>query len=1172
MRLTQIKLAGFKSFVDPTSIQIPGDLVGVVGPNGCGKSNIIDAVRWVLGESKASALRGESMQDVIFNGSSLRKPVARASVEMVFDNSMGKFAGQWSQYTEISVKRILQRDGESAYLINNQQVRRRDVQDIFLGTGVGPRAYAIIEQGMISRVIEAKPEDLRVFLEEAAGVSKYKERRRETEHRLADTRENLDRVADISGELETQIGKLEKQAEVARQYRSLQTDVQQRQNQLWLLRKREAEAERERQTREIERATNAIEAETARLREIELRLEQTRVAQYESGDAVNAEQGELFKVNTEISRLESEIRYVADTRQRLENQLAQLVAQIGNWEQQSGELSEALVMWNERRETAAAHSAEAHALSEEENGKLPEVEQAFRSIQSQLADARSAIARAEQAYQVEQTHLAHASRALAQLDAREERLKAESAGLVEPDPMELDRLESELESLASELTERSSVLAQMQEELPALETQRESAQEEAREIERERSALAGRRATLKQIQDRVDENGKVHGWLEKHALAALPRLWQQMTVEAGWETAIESVLRERLHALHLADAEALQKLLADPPPAKVSVFALGARAEVPKLSGFRPLVELVREADAAVRAILEDWLAGYHAVDGEPSAAALQSLPVGAVLVNRAGHQFHRYSISFYAPDTGDAGILARQREIESLGRELELMDEHIEAARAAVTAIETRISDQRQEITRAREAEGEAKQRRHDAEIAHLRMAESQNRIRERLEQIERELGEIHAQKETEQADRLAAEEKLAQHQDEIEQLRAEFNRVKSEHDAAEAALETQRHAVQAAEREVQEAGFAERECAGKIEEIERAAANLRTQRERAIESREQLEAERASLEDTAAREDLQTFLAQRLEREQSLAAARIHHDELTATLRTADEERLTCERNLGPLRDRVGDLRLKEQAARLNYEQYATQLAEVHADEEALAATIEKGIRPGGLQNEIARLNQAIADLGAVNLAALDELVASRERKDFLDAQAADLNEALTTLENAIRRIDRETRELLQQTFDQANAHFSQMFPTLFGGGEAKLVMSGEEILDAGIQVIAHPPGKKNASIHLLSGGEKALTAIALVFSLFQLNPAPFCLLDEVDAPLDDSNTERFCNLVKKMSQHTQFLFISHNKIAMEMAQQLIGVTMQESGVSRVVEVDMERALQMRDEAIAA
>ena len=1171
MRLTQIKLAGFKSFVDPTSIEVPGQLVGVVGPNGCGKSNIIDAVRWVLGETRASALRGESMQDVIFNGSALRKPVARASVELVFDNSLGRAAGQWSQYAEIAVKRVLQRDGESTYLINNTPVRRRDVQDVFLGTGLGPRAYAIVEQGMISRVIEAKPEELRVFLEEAAGVSKYKERRRETEHRLTDTRENLARVEDIRGELATQIEKLERQAEVARQYKALETEVAHKQSLLWWVRKRDAEGEAARVRRDIERVTTDLEAETARLREAERRVEAARVEHYEAGDAVVAAQGRLYEINAEVSQLEAELRFVSETRQRLEAQLGQLGAQLDQWSRSQSELGEAAAMWAQRRAEAAARIDRVEARCADEAARLPALESALHEALAALEEARSAAAQAEQAYQVAQANLAASDRMLEQLRSRAERLTAELEQLTPPAPDRLADLARQIAEAGTGSAAAAERARELQLDLPVLEAARGAALARLQEVEREANTREGRLTALQRIQDRVEEASDVEDWLARHRLQGLPRLWQKMTVAPGWENAVESVMRERLHAMPVADPQRLAALFDDPPPAKVSVFTPStSNVSVAGEGTLRPLATLVRYSDDAVRPLVEEWLAGCYAWEGVPSPLVRLGLPAGATLVNRDGHQFTRYGVSFHGPDSGDAGILARQREIEALRAELGGLAERVAEARSVHAAAERALVARRQQIATLQAEQADRARARHELELERLRIEETAARVRERGEQIRAELAELAEARSREEAARRDAAASLVRSEDEIASRRERLGEARARHAAAQAALEAQRVALQEALREAQEANFYNRECISKINEIERSAHVITEQIAKASAEQEQAQTELGALQDEGLRERLHQALASRVERERQLAAARSRQEELGEVLRAAEAERLEVELRLPPLRDRIADLRLKEQAARLAVEQFAEQLA--GADEAALAATVEATkVRPGALQAEIQRLQQAMADLGAINMAALEEVAIAAERKAFLDAQAADLAEALDTLESAIRRIDRETREMLRETFEAANRSFGELFPALFGGGEARLVMTGEEILDAGIEVRAQPPGKRNSTIHLLSGGEKALTAIALVFALFQLNPAPFCLLDEVDAPLDDTNTERFCSLVRRMSEHTQFLFISHNKITMEIAAQLIGVTMPEQGVSRVVAVDIEEAMRLKEQAAA-
>jgi chromosome segregation protein len=684
--------------------------------------------------------------------------------------------------------------------------------------------------------------------------------------------------------------------------------------------------------------------------------------------------------------------------------------------------------------------------------------------------------------------------------------------------------------------------------------------------------LEGKLAALQNIQGQVEENSKVQDWIDRHQLASKPRLWQKIRVEQGWETAVESVLRERLHAMEMSDPELLQRLLEDPPPARVSAFSPGSDVELRRESGLTSLADYVKAAEPAVGAVIAAWLSPYYAVEGTPRLLTRMGLPAQVVLVNREGHQFSRFGVSFHAPDPADSGILARQREIEALGQAAAGRQEEIEKKRQERSDLEQSLGEHDEGLAKLRAAGIALKQRHHERELEHLKLTQGEDRYQERTRQIEGELTDIAALQTQERAAQANAEVSLEKHQAEIDELYRRVELSQKEHEETEAQLEQQRQRAQQAEREVQDIGFEEREASSKINDIIGSFNVIHEQIGQADQNLDQLQGELAALDDRALRAQLQTGLEARIAREQSLAGARNRQEEIAARLRAFEEARLSSEHGLQPLRDRVAELRLKEQAAQISADQFQEQLREAGADEAALAASMKEGQKAAPLQGEITRLTNALAELGAINMAALEELTTAQERKQFLDAQAADLGAALETLENAIRRIDRETRDLLQATFDSVNRHFAEMFPALFGGGEAQLIMTGEEVLDCGVQVMGRPPGKKNTTIHLLSGGEKALTAIALVFSMFQLNPAPFCLLDEVDAPLDDANTERFCSLVTKMSQQTQFLFISHNKITMEMANQLVGVTMQERGVSRVVAVDIEQALKLREEPAAA
>ena len=1171
MRLTQIKLSGFKSFVDPTSIHVPGQLVGIVGPNGCGKSNVIDAVRWVLGESRASALRGDSMQDVIFNGSVNRKPLARASVELLFDNSQGRASGQWSQYAEISVKRVLQRDGESSYHINNTHVRRRDITDMFLGTGLGPRAYAIIEQGTISRVIDAKPEELRVFLEEAAGISKYKERRRETENRLSDTRENLARVMDIRIELGSQIEKLEGQAEIASRYNEFQSELQLKQRLLWFVRRRDAANERERHAREIAKTGNELEAETAQLREVESRLEAARTEHYKAGDAMNAAQAALYGANAELARHESELRHVEETRQRLENQHTERRIQLGSWREQRSQLTQALHMWAARSETAKQRVTDTQTRLAQENDKLPQTEQSFRSSQERLSEARGRLIQAESSLQIEQSNLAHLERDIQALEQRRARLQGELETLLKPDTAELASLDGLISDIDAAIADAEQGIEALQINCARLEELQSAAMQRVAQALREVTAAEAQLATLRRIQAAAEDNAPLHDWLETHELSALPRLWQKLRIEAGWETAVEAVLRERLHAVELADPARLAALASDHPPVKASLFTHGAEGAQEHLPGHASLASKVNAADTAVAGALADWLSGIYAIEGSPDAQTRERLPIGAMLVNRTGHQFTRHTLSFHAPDPTDAGLLARQSEIEALEARFQELESRLTGERAALTEVEAELAQRHGALERARDALTARQSGRHDRQIEFLKLSQAQERYRERSSQIGAELSEI-ARDLDQSSERLAqCRTAVGIIDEEIRLAHQALDAIKVDHLAAEVRLADQRREIQQAERTSQDAVFGERECTSKISEIDNSVRVIDQQIGSAEIEITKLTQELAQDPVPAVRVALEAAVEVRIACERTLAEARNSVEIAAGVLRSFEEERLQIEGRIAPLRDRVGELRLKEQAAQINHDQFEQQLREVDADEARLEREAEHAPRPPALQAELTRLTQSINELGAVNLAALEELHGSRERKSYLDSQTADLDEAIKTLEDAIRRIDKETRELLRETFDSVNRHFGSLFPVLFGGGEAKLMMTGEEILDAGVQLMAQPPGKRNSTIHLLSGGEKALTAIALVFAMFQLNPAPFCLLDEVDAPLDDSNTVRFCDLVRKMSNQTQFLFISHNKLTMELAAQLIGVTMPESGVSRVVAVDIDEALRMREELAA-
>ncbi len=1177
MRLNSIKLSGFKSFAEPTNFLLPGQLVGVVGPNGCGKSNIMDAVRWVLGESKASELRGESMQDVIFSGTTLRKQASRASVELSFENNDHRAGGQWNQYAEIAVKRVLTRDGTSSYYINNQPVRRRDVQDVFLGTGLGPRAYAIIGQGTISRIIESRPEELRLFLEEAAGVSKYKERRRETENRLHGTRENLTRVDDILRELGSNLERLEKQAEVAQRYQTLNAQATLRQQQQWFLKRSDAAADQDKVRLDGLQAVNDLESRTADLRHVESELETVRQAHYAAGDQVNQAQGKLYEATAEVGRLEAEIRYVIEGRQRVEQRLVQLATQGQEWAARSAEAQAEL-----ENQTGAGVDAEERAellaaQVEEQAAVLPDLEDALRVAQRGADEQRGLVVQVQQQIQVlaaEQRNIQEQKR---QQEQRFERLRADRSAVSAPEEARLVNLQEQLAEAQDAAEVQAARLAELQDAVPTLDDERRERQQAVNHESNRLAELSAKREALKALQEKLKTSSKLQPWLERQGLAGLAGLWTRIHIEAGWENALEAALRERLGALEVGRLESVRGFLGstgqEAPPARLAFFTPPAAQHTPTPTStphsLNRLSSLLRVHDAGLQAILSEWLSGcYTAATLDEALSLRDRLAPGETLYVPGGHAVTSHSVGFFAQDSEQSGLLARAQEIEHLEKELRAQTLISEEARNALVRAEAAYQDSAQRLSQTRREAGEQQSRAHELQVEHLRLSQLAEQARVRSQQIDADLAEIEAVLADLQERAVVAEARFEELDMQLADAQERHAQLGDRSIEAERHLTAGREQQRSLERQAQEAAFSQRSAAARRAELERTLATASAQIAALATERERAQSELERLTDAAAQGGLQTVLAQKLEREQTLGAERSRYDDLTARLRASDERRMQLERALEPLRTRITEFQLKEQAARLGLEQYTTLLQDAEADMAALEVSIaEGGVKLAGLQGEIDRLQQGIAALGAVNLAALEELTAANERKLFLDAQNADLNEAMNTLEDAIRKIDGETRQLLSGTFDAVNEHFGRMFPELFGGGNARLIVTGDEILDSGVQVMAQPPGKKNQTIHLLSGGEKALTAIALVFAIFQLNPAPFCLLDEVDAPLDDANTERYARLVTSMSRETQFLFISHNKIAMEMAQQLIGVTMQEQGVSRIVAVDMESALSMAD-----
>lgn len=1152
---------------------MPGQLIGVVGPNGCGKSNIIDAVRWVLGESRASELRGESIQDVIFNGSGLRKPSGRASVELIFDNADGRAQGQWSAFTELSVKRVLTRDGNSNYYVNNQVVRRKDIADIFLGTGMGPRGYAIIGQGTINRILEAKPEELRIFLEEAAGVSKYKERRKETASRLEDTKENLVRVEDIVRELDQQLTRLEKQATVAERHAELSIEMKSQQQLLWFVRQTEAGKEQERHANGIRETQVSLEEQTAKMRHAETELETLRTQQYALQDKVSQAQGDLYQTNSDVSQVESQIRYVQEARQRLEQQTQDLHAQLQRWTVQETDAAQA--QRTAEHELSIASEKEQSLLTDFTGlqEQMPGREESYQVNARELNNARDSLAIIEQRLASLGERVRSIITQTEQIKEREARLSGEFDGLRKPDSVALQMALDRHAMAQRKVDEAKQKAGETQQRVPAADEARNTAQQQIQVANQDLAQTEAKLTALTALQASVQAQGKIGPWLESKGLKESKRLWQELKVESGWEAALESVLRERLAAVTAKSVQDTLALAKDAPPSRLAILLTEdiSPAHTTAPADFVALLTRVQSAGAArVSAVLQEWLDNIYIADSlEDALNRREKLPAGGALVTQQGHLVSRVGVQLYAADSEQAGMLARAQEMEGLEKQLRaqrLIQSELQGELDQCTA---NYQAAHQAAEQARIYAEQAVQEVHSFEVERMQLTQAQEQYSLRAAQIQGELSQLREQ---------MVQLSLNQEQSTSEMMQSEEAKQGKQENLASAQqtleLATQerdrlREALRASEMSAQEAAFATRSLQQRISDLLRDQSTARVQIMEIQDKQALAEQELETLNDEEDQEKLQGLLVTRSERESLLANARTEQDALLHQLREADEARMQIERGLQPMRDKVVDLQLREQAARLNFEQFATLLLDAEADLIVLEASFSPDLKVGALQSEVTRLGAEIASLGPVNMAALDELASSRERKQFLDAQSADLNEAMQTLTDAIAKIDAETRDLLQGTFDEVNKHFGKLFPELFGGGHAELVMTGEEILDSGVQVMAQPPGKKNTTIYLLSGGEKALTAIALVFSLFLLNPAPFCLLDEVDAPLDDANTLRYAQMVAKMSHKTQFVFISHNKITMEIAHQLIGVTMQEQGVSRIVAVDITSAVSMVEAA---
>lgn len=1167
MRLSKIKLAGFKSFVDPTTIPFPSALTGIVGPNGCGKSNTIDAVRWVMGESSAKHLRGDSMADVIFNGSTSRKPVGQASIELVFDNTDGSLGGQYAQYNEISIKRTVTRDGQSLYHLNGTRCRRRDITDIFLGTGLGPRSYAIIEQGTISRIIEARPDELRTFLEEAAGISKYKERRRETENRIRHTRDNLERLNDLRQELDKQLAHLQRQARTAERYKEYKKEERLLKAQLQALRWRALDGGTGTQEGQIREQETALEALVARQRAAEAEIERKREEHVEASEAFNTIQTEFYGIGADIARLEQTIQHARERRQQQKQDLEQ-VERAWNEAQahQDADRNKIDDLKASLAELEPAH-AEAQEMAALTAAALAEAEEAMHEWQNQWEDFNHRAAEPSQTAQVERARIQQLEHQGAQLQQRLARLEEERSNLVGGNSLQeeialIQEQSAEAELRSAELKEGVSAL------LTQIAEQREANNRDVQELDQLRTrlqGLRGRHASLEALQQAALGKGKgaVTEWLSSQGLEQVRRLAEGVEVESGWDKAVETVLGHNLEAVCVTGIDPVLGALDSLQQGVLTLF--DTKAAERDVSA--------REAQSLLSKVTSDWkldslLAGVHVADSLEDALALRHTmaPHESVITRDGlwlGHSWLRV-----ARDEDDrVGVLHREQELRELAEEIALLDE--EGAQLQQRVEEGRI--------RQKELEEQREAAQQDLDEANRRYGELQTQlgtkaarfeqITSRSERLEAEIDELRQQISEAEDSIEAARQRLHEALALMEELAIQREELSRRRDDSRQILERDRERARAERDKAHQFALRIQTMRTELETTEQALERMAQQLGQLAERREELlqvEAEGAGPVQEMS-ERLEALLSRRMEVEERLGEARRAVESIDHALREKDAERARSERQAQEIRAALEQLRMAWQELKVRRQTLQEQISDSGFAVEELLGELPEQASIDEWEQQVEGVAQRIARLGPINLAAIEEYEQQQERKNYLDAQNSDLTEALETLEGAIRKIDRETRTRFKETFDKVNTGLQEKFPRLFGGGHAYLELTGDDLLDTGVAVMARPPGKRNSTIHLLSGGEKALTAVALVFSIFELNPAPFCLLDEVDAPLDEANVGRFCNLVREMSERVQFIFITHNKATMELATTLTGVTMHEPGVSRIVAVDVDEAVEM-------
>ncbi len=1165
MRLKNIKLAGFKSFVDPTTIDFSSNLSAIVGPNGCGKSNVIDAVRWVMGESSAKNLRGEDMTDVIFNGSNSRKPVALASIELVFDNSDGTVGGEYASFSEIAVKRQVTRDAQSTYFLNGVKCRRKDITDIFLGTGLGPRSYAIIEQGMISRLIEAKPDELRVLIEEAAGISKYKERRKETENRMRRTRENLERLEDLREELGRQLDRLQRQAKNAEKYKEYKEEERLLKAQFQALKWRKINADIQEVEATIRDLEVQFEAKQAERQSAETGIEKQRQEHTELNDHFNEVQRTFYGIQSEISAIQQTIQHQKERHQQLhtdieqtENNLKETTEHLRGDEQKIAQLEESLEGVGPRLEGLKEKELQSAEV-------LAQAEEGMQQWQVRWDEFNQSAAEPRRISEVEQSKIQHLDQSIQRLGERIERLQGEAEGLV-AGPIEQEMLDLQERCQEQEL-EVQSLIEKGDSFAHEIGTTRDQNAELVSHLEATRSELQkaqGRHASLEALQQAaMKQDGGLVNWLNEKGLGDKSKLAETLKVDSGWEKAVETVLGDSLQAVCAEGGFDPLAELASGLEHGALTFVLPNDGSSASGAQGKSLSSVVQGGER-----LPSNLAGVYLAESLADAMAMRSnLSAQESVVSKDGIWLGPNWLKVAKDEDEQSGVLAREQELKTLA--------------ASIESLESDVAESSEKLTQGREALKAKEQESHQHQAvlrdASKQLADSESqlsarraRVEEfaaRKESIDQELGECKTQLTSEQENLAVARETLQEALDKMETDSNHREELLKERDSVRQQLDEARETARRDRDEAHLAVVQSETFRTQLTSTKEGMARLHSQEETLQQRKAALLEQLKEVDEPASNqhEELEACLEKQVVAQEKMTEARAKLDEADHGLRELEKARNQAEAAAQEVRGGLEKQRMEWQGFKVQLQTVQESLDQSDFDRDKLLEELPEDADINLWETDVERMANRIARLGPINLAAIDEYESESERKVYLDTQHGDLIEALETLESAIRKIDKETRTRFKETFDKLNSGLQEMFPKLLGGGHAYLELTGDELLDTGVTIMARPPGKRNSTIHLLSGGEKAMTAIALVFSIFRLNPAPFCILDEVDAPLDDANVNRYCRMVEEMSDQVQFIYITHNKVSMEMAHYLMGVTMHEPGCSRIVSVDVDEAAKM-------